>query len=156
MDKSEILVETGLAKGMPPDALKKFGGIAIPMEFSEGAVIIDESDNSRDIFVIYEGLVSFKLKATPSFNETAQPPQALEIMFYRGVVGELSFMDGQGRAATVVAMDKVKALHLPFAELRNLMDTDINFGFNFLQNLSRILCSKVRHASDALKNHMFL
>lgn len=159
MDKATILLECGLAADMTAGQVEKLASIASPGSYPEGSTLMGEDEQSRDIFVVHEGLVSFKMKAPALAVEPspAEPkPTDLEILFFRGVVGELSFIDGFRRSATVVAMDNVKALRLPESELSALLKSDPLFGYLFMRNLCAILCRKVRHASEELKNHLFL
>lgn len=159
MDKATILLECGLAADMTAGQMEKLVSIASIDSYPEGSVLIGEDEQSRDIFIIHEGLVSFKMKppvmgADPDIG--GQAPTELEILFFRGIVGELSFIDGLRRSATVVAMDSVKTLRLPEPKLTELLNTDPLFGYIFLKNLCALLCKKVRHASEELKNHLFL
>lgn len=159
MDKATILLECGLAADMTAGQVKKLASIASPGVYPEGSTLMGEDERSRDIFVVHEGLVAFKMKA-PALgvepSQTGQKPTELEILFFRGVVGELSFIDGLRRSATVVAMDNVRALRLPEPDLTGLLKSDPLFGYMFMSNLCGILCRKVRHASEELKNHLFL
>jgi CRP-like cAMP-binding protein len=159
MDKATILLECGLAADMTAEQVEKLVSIASSGEYPEGSTLMGEDERSRDIFIIHEGLVSFKMKA-PAFGmepvADGQKPTELEILFFRGVVGELSFIDGLRRSATVVAMDSVTALRLPESGLTGLLKSDPLFGYIFMRNLCAILCKKVRHASEELKNHLFL
>lgn len=159
MDKATVLVECGLAAGMTSSQVEKLASIASAGSYTEGATLIAEDDQTRDIFIIHEGLVSFRMKAPVMGldpGRDGQMPSDLEILFFRGIVGELSFIDGLRRSATVVAMDNVKALRLPENDLAKLLDTDPLFGYLFVKNLCAILCKKVRHAGEELKNHLFL
>ena len=159
MDKATILLECGLAADMTAEQVEKLASIASSGEYPEGSTLMGEDDHSRDIFVIHEGLVSFKMKAPligVELGAAGQKPDELEILFFRGVVGELSFIDGLRRSATVVAMDSVKALRLPESRLTGLLKSDPLFGYIFMKNLCALLCGKVRHASEELKNHLFL
>lgn len=159
MDKAGILLECGLAVDMTAEQVEKLSSIADLGSYPEGSVLMGEDEKSRDIFVIHEGLVSFNMKPPAMGLEATGPgdkPANLEILFYRGIAGELSFIDGLRRSATVVAMDNVKALRLPESGLNQILNSDPLFGHIFMRNLCAILCKKVRHASEELKNHLFL
>lgn len=159
MDKAGILLECGLAVDMAAGQVEKLAGIADPGSYPEGSILMGEDEKSRDIFVIHEGLVAFKMKPPAiGMDPTSQgeKPANLEMLFFRGVAGELSFIDGLRRSATVVAMDSVKALRLPEPDLNRILKSDPLFGHIFMRNLCAILCKKVRHASEELKNHLFL
>ncbi|MBF0291948.1 MAG: cyclic nucleotide-binding domain-containing protein [Nitrospinae bacterium] len=159
MDKAGILLECGLAVDMTAEQVEKLASIADLGSYPEGSVLMDEDEQSRDIFVIHEGLVSFKMKPPAMGLDSAAPgekPANLEILFFRGIAGELSFIDGLRRSATVVAMDSVKVLRLPESRLNQILKSDPLFGHVFMRNLCAILCKKVRHASEELKNHLFL
>lgn len=159
MDTATILLECGLAADMTAAQVGKLASIATLGSYPEGAALMGEDEQSRDIFIIHEGLVSFKMKAPAigmELDAAGQMPADLEILFFRGIVGELSFIDGFRRSATVVAMDNVKALRLPEHKLTGLLNADPLFGYIFMKNLCALLCKKVRHASEELKNHLFL
>jgi CRP-like cAMP-binding protein len=159
MDKATILLECGLAADMTAGQVEKLASIASFGSYPEGSTLIGEDEQSRDIFIIHEGLVSFRMKPPVIGMEPdpgGQLPADLEILFFRGIVGELSFIDGFRRLATVVAMDNVKALRLPESTLTELLKADPLFGYMFMKNLCALLCKKVRHATEELKNHLFL
>ena len=159
MDKATILLECGLAADMTAEQVEKLTSIASSGEYPEGSTLMGEDEQSRDIFIIHEGLVSFKMRPPVMGAEptaSGEKPEDLEILFFRGIVGELSYIDGLRRSATVVAMDSVKALRLPESRLTQILESDPLFGYIFMRNLCAILCKKVRHASEELKNHLFL
>ena len=159
MDKAGILLDCGLAADMSAGQVEKLASIASLGSYPEGCTIIGEDEQTRDLFVIYEGLVSFKMKPPVigvEMNANGALPADLEILFFRGIVGELSFVDGLRRSATVVALDSVKALRLPEPRLAELLNSDPLLGYIFMKNLCALLCKKVRHAGEELKNHLFL
>ncbi|MBI5815841.1 MAG: cyclic nucleotide-binding domain-containing protein [Nitrospinae bacterium] len=156
MDIVEILKQNGLTAGMSDEQAARLASLAVCEEYAPGSSLIIEDDTGRDIFIVYDGLVSFEMKNTLANSSGNSADNKYEILFYKGIAGELSFIDGHKRSATVVAMDEVKAIRLPFQKLSALLENDKDIGFIFLRNLCGTLCRKVRHSSDQLKNQMLL
>lgn len=152
VDRVKILESSGLVDGLDYDDKEKIARLCVPKDYEPGGLIIAEDDPARDIYVIYDGYVSLEIKG-PSLDQNFNKVQ---ILFYHGIVGEVSFVDGSRRSASVVAMDNVRTLMLPYKEFNDLVTSDYRIGASVMRNLAVLLCSKVRHTSIELTNHMML
>lgn len=71
-----------------------------------------------------------------------------------GVVGEISFLDGQPRNAHVVCRSLTTFARWPAADLRRLMNAQRSLGFILLANLARVVTARLRSADARLDDFM--
>ncbi|MFC1524083.1 Crp/Fnr family transcriptional regulator [Thermodesulfobacteriota bacterium] len=82
--------------------------------YSPGEVIIEQGEDSRDLFYITLGTIEVSVRGEEggySHSELAAPQ----------ILGELSFMDGAPRTATVRAKTEVKAHVIVFENVKDEM-----------------------------------
>lgn len=150
MDYFKIISESSIAEGLTAEETRKLTDIAEPLQFFAGDIMIKDQDSSYDIFIVYEGKVSVEIKRFP-YDSTAQPLQLLKT---GGVIGEFAFIDRSPRSANVMAHENVKCLRLPGEALENLIKNDYKIGYLIINNIARILTSRIRNTNLELRNQL--
>lgn len=109
-------------------------------EVDEGGVVLTEGDESKDVFVVMQG--SFE-----GFRNTLVGPQPVMRLRPGQLFGEGSFLDGQGREATVTATQKGRLLRLDADFLRREMGFSPEFSVALWRLLWHSLTLKIRQAN---------
>jgi CRP-like cAMP-binding protein len=113
------------------------------VDFKKGDVLFKEGDNSKDLYIIQEGIVRVFRQ---SDGGQILP---LALIHAGGFVGEMSFFDGKPRSATADAITDVRALKLESAKL----EKEIKRLPSWVMVMVRGLADRVREANDLVKRH---
>lgn len=149
VDKSLVISESELGRNLNDRQIDKLAGIAEFKEYSSGDTVISEDDTSRDVFIIFNGWLSVEVRRPKGYSSCK-----IQVLKSSGIIGELSFLDGLRRTASVISMEDVKCLRLPYQKLQNLIDNDSNIGYHLINNMAIMLCSKMRNTNFELRNQV--
>lgn len=150
MDICESLKNTGLCEGLKPEHMELITGIIKEIDFPPHTIIIPEDNRSRDMYVIASGKVS--VVANVPFEEGQV--EIAESLRIGQVFGDVAFVDGFPRSATVVTLIDTKVLLIPYEKLSVMMENDPEFGYRIMTNVASLLAQKIRNTTLALRNMM--
>ena len=110
----EILRQIDFLEGAEPEALRQLAAAARRRSFVPGETIVREGTTGREVYIIMEGLVEVVKGQGQAETVLAQhgPGQLL---------GEMSFIEGQPRFATIRALQPTTLLELPESAMQALM-----------------------------------
>ena len=147
---NNAIVQSGMVTGLSDDLIAQVMKIAQLQQFKKGEYIVKEESDSRDLFIICEGEVSVRsLLPTIHLRE--------EIIVKKGrneILGEFSFADGQNRSASIRADKKIIVLLLDFNQLHEMMENNTEIGYRIMQNISRLISSRLRETQVLLRKYL--
>ena len=108
-------------------------------------VVAAEGTQDRTLYIVLEGRLQTVLGQGRRRRRLSTIPTG-------SVFGELSFIDGGLRSASVVAETDVEVLRLEFGEFEALLHTRPLLAYQLLLDLSRVLVVRVRRLTDTLAN----
>ncbi len=150
MELHLLLQRSKLTNGLTEEDVEKLISIAEMCEFSEGETIISETSRARDLFLIDHGSVSITMS-----NPIDDDKSEMMDKFHPGkILGEISFIDGSPRSATVIADDPTKLYIFNYEKLSSEMEKDKEFGYRLLRSIACVLTEKVRNTNLAWRNLM--
>ena len=148
--KKELLEKSGLTKDMLPDEIEAIAELSEERLFSKGAIILQEVETTRDMYVVKCGRVSVRLRMpTPQHKD-----EIILILHDEQIFGEMSLVDGSPRSATVMAEDDVIVLKLDYNKLSALLDKIPRIGYIFMRNIASIIASRTRSTNMLWRNLM--
>ncbi len=150
MDMREIMQSTGLCKGLDDNHIDALIKLLKVIEYPPNAIIIPEDNHSRDLYVIASGKVS--VIANVPFEEGQV--EIAESLRVGQVFGDVAFVDGYPRSATVKTQIKTTVFQITYEPLVELMNREAQFGYIFMSNIANLLASKIRNTTLALRNLM--
>ncbi|VAX20289.1 hypothetical protein MNBD_NITROSPINAE02-2202 [hydrothermal vent metagenome] len=150
MNKNTVIGASDLANDLDDAEVESLAEIAFEERYSRDDIIIKEDETNRDIFIIYEGWVYIEAQRSVARQESVK----LDVLRSKGVIGELSFIDGSRRTANAVAKDNVLCLRLPHKNLHALMEKTPRIGYIIMRNLAIIISDRMRALNFELRNHM--
>jgi CRP-like cAMP-binding protein len=126
------------------DLLKRFGdALAGPtgaLEVPDGEWIVREGDTDDRLFIVLDGLaVVLKDSAT-----------VVDVIGAGGVFGELSFIDGRPRSASVRAQGALRVMSVSRAEFERAAETHPSQAVEMMSLLLGVLSARVRESTDAM------
>ncbi len=137
----DVFKKNYLVVGLADDAIQEIAALAEIKTFFGNDLLIKMNDKSSDLFVILDGRVKV-ITSTGDYLADIGPGS---------VLGEVSLIDDQPRSADVICVGTVKVAKIPAKQLRTLMNTKREMGFVVLANLARVLCGRLRTASNRIE-----
>ncbi len=110
--------------------------------FSRGETIIAAGEQDRALYLLTEGTLGVRLQgdAEKTFKAIDAP----------SVVGEVAFLDGGPRSATLFAISDGELLRLRLQSFETLAAREPELGRAILFDLARIVTARLRLASDVI------
>jgi CRP/FNR family transcriptional regulator, cyclic AMP receptor protein len=112
--------------GLPDEDWTRIARHGDRIRFAAGDVVVREGHRDRALYVVLSG----RLEA-------------------RSVFGEVAFLDGLPRSATVVAVESGEALRLSYDAFATLAARHPELGRSILLELGRIVSARLRRAAES-------
>jgi CRP/FNR family transcriptional regulator, cyclic AMP receptor protein len=148
----EGLSRSKLATEMSPAQCAVLAASMATRDLAPGEVLVREGDTDDHLYVVVNGALGV-VKAVGTDNELT-----LNAMRPGDVVGELSFLDGATRFASLVAMSETRVLSLGRGELEALLDQDPQLVYRVMRAIVRIVHDIQRRLSmqtTELTNYLY-
>ena len=121
--------------------LQQIASVCRITRISRDQMIVREGDKTADLFVLVEGTVSIVRAGATGERVAVSSADAGECL------GELAFLDGEPRAATVVAVTPCTLVEIPAAGLKSLPDGAAVSG-ELKAALASVVVKRARRLSD--------
>jgi CRP/FNR family transcriptional regulator, cyclic AMP receptor protein len=148
----EGLSKSKLAIELTPAQCKVLAAAMTARDLGQGEVLIREGDSDDHLYVVVSGALGV-VKSVGTDNELT-----LNAMRPGDVVGELSFLDGATRFASLVALNETRVLGLSRADLEALLDRDPHLVYRIMRAIVRIVHDIQRRLSmqtTELTNYLY-
>ena len=143
MDKVETLRGTELFAGLDEAALAEIAEFSEPLRLGDGGHLISEGrEGTRDLYVIIEGVFDI-VTSSPRHEGEAM---TLGNLSYE-VVGEIAWLLGSSRTATVRCRGPMVALRLDGPRLMRFLESRPEIGFEVIRRLMKSLSTKLVDAN---------
>lgn len=109
--------------------------------FSSGEMLIRAGETDRALYLLTEGQIGVQLEGGRTIFKTIDAPS---------VLGEVAFLDGGPRSATLVAITDGELQRLRMESFEVLSARDPELGRAILFDLARIVTARLRLASDVI------
>ncbi len=140
MNIADALRENYLFRDLSESQQDNVIQIAETRTFDGGDVMVRQFDKDCDLFIVLAGGARIKSFSGETLAEVGPG----------SVVGEVSLVDDQPRSATVVAVGPTSVAILPSGPLNELMSRDAQLKAQFVANIARVLCQRLRLANIQL------
>jgi CRP/FNR family cyclic AMP-dependent transcriptional regulator len=134
--------QLALLAGRPQSDWAKVLAHTETRRFSRDETIISAGDKDRALYLLTEGTLGVRLDADT--NKTFKAIDA------PSVVGEVAFLDGGPRSATLFAITDGELLRLRMEGFETLAAREPELGRAILFDLARIVTARLRLASDVI------
>jgi CRP/FNR family cyclic AMP-dependent transcriptional regulator len=129
----EGLTHSKLAAEMTDDQRKALAGAMTLRDLAQGEVLVREGDTDDHLYVVASGVLGV-IKAAGTDNELT-----INTIRPGDVVGELSFLDGATRYASLVAMSSTRVLGLSRGDLEGLLDKNPQLVYRVMRAIVRVV-----------------
>ncbi len=150
MELREILDKQGWLSGINEEETEQLMALAQLQKYKGGDIIIPEMTRSRDLYFLSKGAVSVSMLMP--FEGRRQ--EVIDTVHAGDIIGEVSFVDGSPRSATVKAEEESELYFYPFAELNAFLEEQPRVGYHLMKALAKTISAKMRQANLAWRNLM--
>lgn len=154
MDHAELLSLLAnaeqLTAGLDGAELEKLVKVASTEECDANCKLTLEDERSRDLFIVVKGALSVEVNLVP------QDPHPVSILKIRdgGVAGELSFLDGARRSASLRAVIPTTVIRLPHERMEALFNAEKGIGLTVMRNLAQLVTQRLRSTNFELRSRL--
>lgn len=127
LNKSKLAVE------MSDDQRAALASVMTLRDLAQGEVLVREGDTDDHLYVVASGVLGI-VKAAGTPNEVI-----LNAVSPGDVVGELSFLDGATRFASLTAMSETRVLGLSRGDLEGLLDKNPQLVYRVMRAIVRVV-----------------
>lgn len=147
-DAADKLRDIGLFGGLSDETLRDLGASLEVLDVDPGAVVFNEGDTGREMFVVLEGELSV-IRLSRRRRETT-----VVILQPGDWFGEMSLLDFQPRVATVKATVRSRLLRVTAHDLDGLYRRDLKSYSLLVLNMAREMSRQRRVAEGLLLDLM--
>jgi len=122
--------------------------VCVQVAVKEGKDLIVKGEPSIDLYIVTSG--SFKV-----YDDTLGEDFVHAILDKGDVFGEMSFIDGTPRSASVKAIEDGTLLRMGRKEFDNLLASNPDTAMLFIFTLARVITRRLRDVNLALRNMTF-
>jgi CRP/FNR family cyclic AMP-dependent transcriptional regulator len=142
-----LLQEVDIFNGLTDQQLDTIAASCQEAQYSEGDIILHESEQSKEMYIIAEGEVEIMVGV--SKGDRPQRTVDGEVLLVRlgvgQVFGEMAVVDQGLRSATVrCSASPTRLLIMQRDTFLALCDEDNNLGYTVMRNLAADVCFKLR------------
>ena len=128
--------------------IARITGACVRITVKEGKDLIVKGEPSVDLYIVTSG--SFKV-----YDDTLGEDFVHAILDKGAVFGEMSFIDGTPRSASVKAISDGTLLKMGRKEFDNLLASNPDTAMLFIFTLARVITGRLRDVNLALRNMTF-
>lgn len=159
IDIVAVLSVTEIFDSLTAEQLELIASICVPDIFTEGHVLLEENENSDELYIIAKG--SVQVLMNPGFvgnhKDLGLKPIMLTELRQGQAFGEVALLDQGLRSATVkISQDKTQLLRIPRDRLMLLCSTYPELGYKFMKNLAADLAYKIRNTDLTVRQYQLL
>jgi CRP/FNR family transcriptional regulator, cyclic AMP receptor protein len=144
-DKTAELARFPIFEDLSEEELQQIADLAVPRRYDAGEIIFREGDRSDTCFIVRSGRVRITRNHPGGRRLTLAELSAGEMF------GELSMFDGEGRSATVEALEDTTTLALLERDIQRLMRGHPDIAVKMLGRLA----SRLRAANEKIARQSF-
>ncbi len=134
---ADLFKNVYLFKDFSPQELESLSSISKVETFNPGDEVFSQGDAALALFVIKFGTVRIRRSGKENAVDIAQ-------LGTGGHFGEMPFLDGESRSATVQAVERTEIIRIDFDKLRSLLESTPSMAVKVYKALAVFLCGRLR------------
>jgi CRP/FNR family cyclic AMP-dependent transcriptional regulator len=143
-DLKAFLLATPFFGGLADASLDLLVSMLVERRFDIGATVVAEGEPGRSMFIVRSGVLAV--------SKLADSGRVVRMMGLEpgDFFGEMTLLEMQNRAATVVAESPTVVYELTAGNLYTFYKADIHAYLMVMQNINRELCRRLRRAVNRI------
>ena len=121
---------------------------AVPTDFEDGTIIIDENSPNNAIYIIMDGEVRVEKQAG------GKAPVILAELGVGAILGEMTFLTRGLPSASIVAQGNVEMLCVTHESIKKLVSSDPGLGGRFFHSVAVTLAHRLAETNKKLADKL--
>ena len=143
---SSIVSRIPIFQGFSSEQVERTLEVCEKRSLQSGEHLFKEGDPSTEMLILLSGHLSVRTSIGPE----------IAVIGEMGLVGEMGVLTDQPRSASVVTTQPSEVLTIGRDDLFRLMDSDKSMGFKIYQNVTQILCERLRDNNILLEQQYLI
>ena len=149
MELHEVLSKSRLFAGLSQAELESVVKLCIEKEYPPQAMVFDEGETAKQVYLLEQGRVALEMKVPSGFS-SGHRRATVDIASEGDVFGWSALVEPYTYTLSAICLEKVKAIALDAAGLRNLLEQNDRIGHQVSKGLVRIVSSRLTAALHLL------
>ncbi len=141
METAKELGETSLFKGLGPDDLAAFAGIAVEAKFGPEELVYESGHAGDSMFVIVEG--KFAVRVIDEHNDEVEVASLKAGSYF----GEMEVIGGMNRTAAIVSAEDGRCYRFDAAQLLALLKRNDHVAGHFYREVCKGLIKRLQNTT---------
>ena len=129
-------------ESLNPDEIDNILSMGQEVACQDTEIIFEDSSLSSDFFILLDGRVSVEIDVSHT-DKNGRMKVQLAILRAGDVFGEIGFLGGKRRSASVKAIENVTVLEINGKQLEGYFAENTPTGYRMMRNLSLILAQRI-------------
>lgn len=142
MNDQSFFRSVRIFKGITTEAMDRILAQGEEIQAAVNDVILEESSQSADLFLIIEGRVTIEIEAV-DMESGQRKKMRLTTLRSGEAFGEIAFLQGKRRSAQVQAIDNARILKIDGEKLSDVLQSDYQTGYLLMRNLALVLAQRL-------------
>ncbi len=155
MGLKQTLVGCSIFSGLSDAQLEKMAALAAQKQYEAGSTIFHEGDSAEELFVLQEGRVALQMTAPTGERQNGRR-MTVDVIGTDDVIGWSAVVDPHKYTLTAVCLQTVNALSINGYKLRWLLKDDPQIGYQVLQELIKVVASRLDDTRRVLASERLL
>ena len=138
----EIIAKFDLFEGLSADEIDNILSMGHEVACHDTELIFEDSSLSSDFFILLEGRVSVEIDVS-HMDKNGRNKVQLAILRTGDVFGEIGFLGGKRRSASVKSIENASVLKINGKKLEEYFSKNKHTGYRMMRNLSLILAQRI-------------
>jgi len=139
-------------QGLMTREMKSILEVSTFLSFVGGDSILNQSDLSMDLFIVISGRLSVNMGYSSSKEKRHQKIAELKS---GDIFGEISFLEGKRRSASISAIEPGQVLKMDGLKLHEIFEINQHMGYVMMQNIALVLARRLVDNNYQLRNQFF-
>lgn len=153
MVSTQALKRAGLFEGLSDSELEKIASLSREEKYKAGAVIFEEGDAARDLYIVEDGEIALETKL--DLGPYAAPrPATIEVVTSGEAFGWSALVEPYTLTSSARCLKTAKVIAIERVGLRHLIDSDAHIGQKVMARLTGIVASRLRETREKLNDFL--
>ena len=135
--------------------LKEIIGLATEKEYEAGTIIFEQGDSAEEFFVLQEGKVAVQM-TLPTASAQTNKRVTTYFVTKNEVLGWSAILGPHVYTLSAVSLEKTRVLAIDGGKLRALLQRERHLGHEVLQNLIKVVSSRLCDTIRVLANEQLV
>ncbi|MDO8750529.1 MAG: cyclic nucleotide-binding domain-containing protein [Dehalococcoidia bacterium] len=149
MELHEALSKSKLFAGLSQAELDRVVKLCTGREYQPQTMVFDEGGAAKEVYLLEQGRVALEMKV-PSISSAAHRRATVDIASEGDVFGWSALVEPYTYTLSAICLEKVKAIALDAAGLRDLLEQNERIGYQVSKGLVRVVSSRLTSALHLL------